>query len=555
MRLIFFSFCFWLFVAGAEAESFTIKNFDVKVSFTDEGYANFDETIEVEFSEPRHGIIQFIPLKDNINGKEITRLLEDINVDGFKFATSKENNNIIIKIGDADKLMEGRQVFHVQFRVLNPFNFFEKNIEFNWDVLGTSWTCEVERFSFDLKFPDKVHLSEKDVLAATGSAGAQQLDLNIQVSPTEVKGQNTRVFAAGEGVTVAVNFPPRTFQQLSDMTSLWKRHGILLAPLFFLLAALFAKFFARNKKLPIMTEYFPPNGVSPVIAGGFIDNSVDNNDILSLIPHLANKGYLRLESHEEKGFFTKKNNITFYKLKESGDDLMVFEKQFFNALFSSGSIVELSDLKDRFYTQLAAVKSTVQDWIKAQGWYSADQQAFGCVTGIIGLLSLGWGAYTLFAKQNTDGIALIVCAFIIFFIASRFHKRTLAGNETYQKLEGFRQFVAKAERPVIERLMKDDPLYYDKTMPYALAFGYLSQWNKQFEGLLTQPPSWYTGPAMYGTDLNRSWSDFSQSFPSEISNIGSVFGSSPSSSSSGGGGGFSGGFSGGGSGGGGGSSW
>ncbi|MEO6130874.1 MAG: DUF2207 domain-containing protein, partial [Saprospiraceae bacterium] len=147
-------------------------------------------------------------------------------------------------------------------------------------------------------------------------------------------------------------------------------------------------------------------------------------------------------------------------------------------------------------------------------------------------------------------------AFIIFFISSRFHKRTLAGNETFQKLAGFRQFVAKAERPVIERLMKDDPLYYDKTMPYALAFGYLSQWNKQFEGLLTQPPSWYSSPAMmYGGDMNRSWNTFSQSFPSEISHIGSVFGSSPSSSGSGGGSGGGGGFSGGGGGGGGVGSW
>jgi uncharacterized membrane protein YgcG len=133
------------------------------------------------------------------------------------------------------------------------------------------------------------------------------------------------------------------------------------------------------------------------------------------------------------------------------------------------------------------------------------------------------------------------------------NKRSVAGNKSYQKFEGFRQFVAKAERPVIERLLKEDPLYYDKTMPYALAFGYLKQWNHQFEGLLTQPPSWYTGPAVYMHDPMRSWSTFSESFPSEMNNIGSVFSSSPSSSGSSGGGG--GGFSGGGSGGGGGSSW
>ena len=553
MRLILLCLSFFFLTSGARAEYFIIKNFDVIVNFTDDGYANFDETIEVEFSEPRHGIFQFIPYKGIVNDRAVTWVFKDIEVDGYKFTTSKENNNIVIKIGDADVLVDGRQVYHIRFKVLNTLNFFEKNIEFYWDVLGVAWPTDIQNFSFDLKFPEKVQLSADDVLCYTGAAGSRGHDVELQVFPNEVKGKTTRVFSPGEAVSVAVNLEAGTFQPMSGLTSFWQIHSLLIAPLFFLLAAFFAKFFARNQKQPIMTEYFPPDGVSPVIAGGFIDNSVDNNDVLSLIPHLANKGYLRLESKEEKGFFKNKNNITFYKLKEAGSDLMAFESQFFNALFSTGSLVELTDLKDRFYTQLAAVKASVKAWISSQGWYSADQQAFGCVTGIVGLISLAWGAYALFAKQNMDGIALIISAFIIFFIASRFHKRTPAGNETYRKLEGFRQFVAKAERPVIERLMKDDPLYYDKTMPFALAFGYLSQWNKQFEGLLTQPPSWYTGPVMYGSGMNQSWNTFSESFPSEISNIGSVFGSSPSSSSSGGGGG--GGFSGGGGGGGGGGSW
>jgi uncharacterized membrane protein len=300
-----------------------------------------------------------------------------------------------------------------------------------------------------------------------------------------------------------------------------------------------------------MTEYFPPDGISPAIAGGFVDHSVDNNDVLCLIPHLANKGYLRMEA-QEGGFF-KKSNITFYKMKDAGPELFAFEKQFFNALFSTGDLVELKDLRDKFYTHMSLVKSAVKEWIKEQGWYETDQKAMGCITGIIGLVALAWGAYAVFAKQNLDGFALIGAGILLFYFASKFNKRSPAGNKTFQKLEGFRMFVKKAERPVIERLMKEDPLYYDHTMPYALAFGYLKQWNKQFEGLLTEPPSWYGSPGMHGAHLTQSWGNFSESFPSEINSIGSVFSSSPSSSSSGGGGG--GGFSGGGSGGGGGSSW
>ncbi len=287
------------------------------------------------------------------------------------------------------------------------------------------------------------------------------------------------------------------------------------------------------------------------MAGGFVDHSVDNNDVLSLIPHLANKGYLKLEMEEGSGFFSK-DKITFFKLKEAGDDLMVFEKQFFDALFATGDRVELADLKDKFYVHLSAVRTNVKSWIQGQGWYEPDQKTLGCVVSIAALVALVWGGYAVFGQENLDGIALIVVGIAMFVMATQFNKRTVSGNTTYQQLEGFRQFVKKAERPVIERLLQEDPMYYDKTMPFALAFGYLARWNKQFSGLLSQPPSWYHGRGYAGSNFNDGWSSFAESFPNEVDNIGSVFNSAPSSSSSGGGGGGS---SGGGSGGGGGGSW
>jgi uncharacterized membrane protein len=541
----------WLFASQGKAEYFTITNFRILVNFTEEGYADFEEVIEVQFAEPRHGIFRAIPIRSVIKGKNVDRIIREIAVDGYKFSTSKENNNLIIKIGDADKLVEGRQIYRIHYRVLDPLNFFEDHTEFYWDILGVSWPVEIENCSFRVTFPEKVSLNRNDVIGHTGEAGSLAQNLDFQVSPRVIDGKGTQKFLAGEGLTLAVNLPADTFHKMSAFTEFRERHGLLFVPLIFLFAGLLGKFIARNRPQTIMTEFFPPDGVSPVIAGGFVDNSVDNSDVLSLIPHLANLGYLRMEVTGEKTLF-KKEEITFIKLKEAGPELLPFDTQFFNALFATGERVRLSDLKDRFYTHMAGVKASVREWIGNQGWYEPDQKAMGCVTAISGLISLAWGGYAAFAQQNTDGFVLIGVGLLLFFLASRFHKRSQAGNKTFQKLEGFRQFVKKAEKPVIERLMKDDPLYYDKTMPYALAFGYLKQWNKHFEGLLSQPPSWYSSPYMYGTNLSQSWSSFSESFPSEINSIDSVFTSSPSSSGSGGGGG---GFSGGGSGGGGGGSW
>src|SRR5687768_11953541 len=544
----------WLLAVQVQAQDFTIANYEVVVNFSEKGHADFNEKIEVEFSQPRHGIFRAIPLRSNVNDKPVVRIIDDPAVEGHNFSKSKENNNLVLKIGDADTYVEGRQVYNISYRVLNPFNHYDQHIEFYWDLLGVSWPAETQNFVFTLNFPDNVNLTADDVRAYTGDRGLRGEDVELNVFPHQIKGRGTKTFVPGEALTIAVRLPKDSFKAMSGWRYWFERHGLLLAPILFLLAGFLAKFYARNKRQTIMTEYFPPEGISPAVAGGFVDHSVDSNDVLSLIPHLANHGYLRLEATEEKGFFRNKSNITFHKLKDAGPELMPFEQQFFNALFSYGDVVHLEDLKEKFYSHMASIHASVKNWIHEQGWYEADQKAMGCFTGVVGVIALAWGAYAIFANQNMDGIALVVTAFILFYFANRFNKRTLAGNQTYQKLEGFRQFVAKAEKPVIERLLKDDPMYYDKTMPFALAFGYLSQWNRQFEGLLTQPPSWYTGPMMYGHGGMNSWNTFSESFPSEIDNIGSVFDSAPASSGSGGGGG-GGGFSGGGSGGGGGGSW
>jgi hypothetical protein len=519
----------WLVAIQAKAEYFSITRYDINVTFAADGSADFVETIEVRFTEPRHGIFRFIPLRSVIDGNNVDRLIKDINVDGFKFSESKENDNLIIRIGEADTYVEGTQLYVIHYRVINPLNFFKDNhSEFYWDLLGVAGEIEVENSSFKIYFPDQVNLTAEQVRSYTGIAGSGGQDVELKVNSRTIEGKATRKFMPKEGMTVAVFFPADTFQPMSSWSYFLARHGLLLAPFFFIFSGLLARYFARNRKQTIMTEYFPPEGVSPAVAGGFVDDSVDNNDVLCLIPHLANHGYLRMEVQE--GGFLRKDDITFFKLKEAGPELFAFEKDFFNALFATGDQVQLKTLKDKFHTHMTGVKATVKEWIMAQGWYEPDQKAMGCMTGIGGLIALAWGGYAVFARQNMDGFALIATGFILFYFASKFNKRSPAGNETYRKLEGFRLFVKKAERPVIERLMKEDPLYYDKTMPFALAFGYLKQWNTQFEGLLTQPPSWYGAPGMHGAALGQSWGNFSESFPSEINSIGSVFNSAPSSS-------------------------
>lgn len=68
-RLLLLVLPLWLFAAQVKAEYFTITRYDIAVTFAADGSADFVETIEVKFTEPRHGIFRFIPYHDVINGK------------------------------------------------------------------------------------------------------------------------------------------------------------------------------------------------------------------------------------------------------------------------------------------------------------------------------------------------------------------------------------------------------------------------------------------------------------------------------------------------------
>jgi uncharacterized membrane protein len=92
------------------------------------------------------------------------------------------------------------------------------------------------------------------------------------------------------------------------------------------------------------------------------------------------------------------------------------------------------------------------------------------------------------------------------------------------------------------------PEMFEKFLPFAMALGVEKNWSKAFQGIYTQPPSWYQGgygPQFYPTTFVNSLNSMS-------THAGSVMASAPRSSggSGFGGGGFSGGGFGGGGGGG-----
>jgi uncharacterized membrane protein len=145
-------------------------------------------------------------------------------------------------------------------------------------------------------------------------------------------------------------------------------------------------------------------------------------------------------------------------------------------------------------------------------------------------------------------VAVILSGVIVGTFGWFMPRKTPLGAVVKEEIQGFKLFlsVTEEERLKFHNAPAKKPELFEKYLPYAMVLGVEKEWAKQFEGIFTEPPSWYEG----------NWTTFSLvNFTSNLSSFSSTASSSMMSTPSSGGGGFSGGSSGGGFGGGGGSSW
>jgi uncharacterized membrane protein len=147
---------------------------------------------------------------------------------------------------------------------------------------------------------------------------------------------------------------------------------------------------------------------------------------------------------------------------------------------------------------------------------------------------------------------VLLLTLILLGLVSVMDKRTELGITYLGKILGLKRFIEVAEKDRLEMMVKDDPTYFYKILPYAYVLNVSDVWSKKFESIAIEQPSWYSGP---NTHFNAFI--FMHSFNQTLNHMNQVMTSIPQRSGTGGGGfgGGGGGFSGGGFGGGGGGSW
>jgi len=320
-----------------------------------------------------------------------------------------------------------------------------------------------------------------------------------------------------------------------------------------------------------------------------------------LVVDLARRGVIKMTETQEPGFLgigTRRDYV--FELLNEKQNLRDYERMLIEKLFGGRTSVELSSLKEKFYTAIPKLKQEMYDEVVKEGFFHRSPESTRkryTALGIAGLVLsavVGFCAVATLSEYASTAVCvplgLVIVGAALTVLGRFMPRKTAAGATAAARWQAFQRYLADIEKYTN---LEEAQEIFDRYLPYAISFGLERQWVAKFTAVDTPAPTWYetyyppvfipgggyrTGRARRGgvfpvgmggqgtggregggrpslqqtsESLGRSLQGMSDGLFSMLNSASSTLASAPRSSGGGGGGWSGGGFSGGGGGGGG----
>ncbi len=544
---------------------FVITDFSAEYQLTNEdpqGTLYVTETIELDFSGQNQGILRAIP--NTYQGNDLNLDITSIVRDGATepHLTYQENDNTVIRIGEAGKYITGEHVYEIAYVLENVILFSETYDEFYWDINGDQWLQPFNSVNLTLSTP--AVSSSLPPRCFTGTFGSESADCEVDAQVYGLDASTTRALNPAETLTVQQFYEKGYFTP----PGFWEKHSktILAVPL--VMAALlivkssyskWQKFGKDYKQRSVAPFYDRPKDISVMQSAYVAKNRLSTKDISASIIDLAIKGYLKVIESKDG----RKTNHSFELIKPKDNKLTADESLLLTKLFSTNKIGEVFNVeknKNKLSSTLTELTKQLQKLSSSKGYYEVAPGAgwkylLKQIVASIGLIGL-----SLILTKYVSPIALfagIGALLLVLIFLGLMTKRSHSGVMLKEHVDGLNLYLSKAEKDRIKmhdavaaplstrgNPPKYDRKFFEKLLPFAVAAGVEKSWSKAFTDIYKEAPEWYQG-----TSRSFTAATLANSIGSTVKATSQTF-TSPSSSSGGGGGGFSGGGGGGGGGGG-----
>lgn len=194
-------------------EAFIINKYNVDIRSNLDNSFNFTETISMNFSEDRHGILRAIPKK----GGSQRYTISNIDVKDETFSLESDSLNMVIRIGDANTTFNGDKTYVITYTLsFNKDNDPTQDIV-NLDLIGNMWDTQINNATINFYFPTKTSIPDKYQVFSGVYGSKDETATTVKLNSDHLTITNNSELSNFEGISLYAKFPDNTFSQAKDL--------------------------------------------------------------------------------------------------------------------------------------------------------------------------------------------------------------------------------------------------------------------------------------------------------------------------------------------------
>ena len=230
-------------------------------------------------------------------------------------------------------------------------------------------------------------------------------------------------------------------------------------------------------RYPIIPQYLPPKGLNSAEAWLLYNCKVDVSDLTSLVYQWAFEWLISIKNVKLEENWETFSQIELTKLKNIWESCPFFEREIFNSIFSAHDKKVVTNSFELRYALL--LEDLEYHWLKkwwiskSTGWNFLQlmYRLLIILVFVLWYIYITWWIVRHPAMWILILVLLFACVLLGWYIGGGRMRLTDKWAKLAAYIIGYRNFIKSCDENMIKLYLKEDPLFIDKTLPYATAFG------------------------------------------------------------------------------------
>ena len=498
------------------AKDYEYKNLDIQADIKIDWTIDVKETFTTNFLVSKHWIIRIIPFNYSVEWKRFHINISDVYVEWNKFTTKKDNKNLEIKIWDANRTVFWEQIYPISYSTYGLIRNFSWMwyAELYWNLVWYDFDTNIDSVRAEINLPKENIFTEEDFLITTDweSKTIDWFEWKVDWSQWDKIIINyNKTLPEKQWITLAIKFPngyfefddkkqasllwPAKYNYFDFENFGWFEKSILII-FWFLILSVWVRFVSNllskkitsvnvKSKYPIIVQYTPPKWMNSAEAWLLYNCRVDPIDMTSLFYQWANEKIITIACVNKSSSSKDIERVIITRLKNIPDNSQLYEKDFFYTMFRGQDTVILD--KNTKLNFLSALYALEDHWIRKKWLHRRKNTSF--LWYLLFALLL-FSLLPLFYYFSRIWVLIWIFVVPIIYGVSINNDYKIKLTDEWSKLAAhviwYAKFIEECDENKLKLFLKDDPLFVDKILPYAVAFGLETEFLKKATPLMSE---------------------------------------------------------------------